>query len=275
MRKLWYIFFKCFLIVCAGIVASSVAADEHVEGKTTHITLGAGWETLNYREREPDTPLASEGDASNWTIGVDASKRWEHFFCGVKGIVPVYLNADREEWSVFGILTQQNELAYEWSRVDAYLGYPYTPFFNPYVGLRWSEANQKRTEFFFLGTPIEGNVTETVTAWFFTLGVKGTFLLNPRWRFSYSGSYFEPVSSDVENSRLPGLDVTDIGGYAYDFEGQLEYGYTASVSFAFRIYGGKMHCNGSDWMAYSGKFVKWPENDTRYLGGMLNVKWSF
>jgi len=275
VRKLWQTFFYCFFIVSAATATPSVASEELGKGVTSHISLGMGWETLNYREHEPDTRLDSEADVSNWTIGFDALKRWEYIFCGIKGIIPVYLNDDQEDWSVSGILAQQNALEYGWSRIDAYLGYPLNPLFNPHMGFRWSEANQDRTGFGLLGTPVEGSVTETITAWFFTLGATGNVLLNPRWRLYYSGSYFVPISSKVTNSGLPGWDVSDTDGYTFNFETQIEYIYTSRVSFAFMLYGGKIHWNGSDWITYADKFAKWPENDTRYLGCMLNMKFSF
>ena len=275
MRKLWHTFFYCFFIVSVATVIPSFASEELGKGITSHISIGMGWETLNYREHEPDTNLDSEADVSNWTFGFNALKRWEHLFCGIKGTIPVYLNDDREDWSLSGVLVQQNSLEYGWSRIDAYLGYPLSPFLNPYIGLRWSEAKQDRTGFIFLGTPLDGSVTETITAWFFTLGATGNVLLNPQWRLSYSGSYFEPISSDVTNSGLPGWDVSGIDGYTFEFESQIEYIYTSRVSFAFMLYGGKIHWNGSDWIPYASRLVKWPENDTRYLGCMLNMRWSF
>jgi len=94
VRKLWQTFFYCFFIVNAATGTPIFASEELGKGITSHISLGMGWETLNYREHEPDTRLDSEADVSNWTIGFDALKRWEYFFCGIKGIIPVYLNDD-------------------------------------------------------------------------------------------------------------------------------------------------------------------------------------
>jgi len=275
VRKLRNTFYCIFCFVCIAAPIPSIASEKPGKGVTSHISIGIGWETLNYREHESDTRFDSEADVFNWTVGFDALKRWEYIFCGIKGIIPVHLNNDREDWIVSGILTQQNSLEYGWKRIDTYLGYPLNFFFNPFLGLRWSEANQDRTDFVFLGTPVEGEVTETITSWFFTLGVTGNVLLNPRWRLSYSGSYFEPISSDVTNSGLPGWDVSGTDGYTFEIESQIEYIYTPRVSFAFMLYGGKIHWNGSDWKPYASGVVKWPENDTRYLGCMLNVRWSF
>lgn len=266
-------FFFCMVFLAAS--TPSAASEEPVKGIRSHITIGMGWETLNYKEHEPDTHLDSEADVSNWTVRFDAVKQWKHIFCGIKGMIPVTRNDDLEEWMVSDALNQKNVLEYGWKRFDADLGYPLAPLLNPYIGLRWSEAKQDRTDFVFLGTPVEGSATETVTAWFFTLGVTGNVLLNPRWCLSYSGAYFEPMYLEVKNSGFPGWEVSDAEGYTYEFEGQAEYACTQRVSLAFILYGGRMHWNGSDWKLNAGKFVKWPENDTRYFGGMVNLRWSF
>jgi hypothetical protein len=274
-RKLLDTFIFCVCMACITASPNSFASEKPETSKTSHFSIGIGWETLNYREHEPDTRLDSEADVFNWTIGLDAFKRWTHIFCGFKGVIPVHHVDDFEEWRVSDILTQQNSLEYGWTRIDAFLGYRLKPFLNPYIGLRWSESKQERTEFVVLGTPVEGSATEEVTAWFITLGIRGDILLNSRWRLSYSGSYFEPISSEVENSNLPEWEVTDTDGYTLEFEGHVEYTYTDSISLVFKFYGGQMYWKGSEWAAISGRLVKWPENDTRYFGGMLNIKWLF
>ena len=169
----------------------------------------------------------------------------------------------------------QDRLEYGWTRLDAFLGYKLRPFFNPYIGLRWSDAEQERTRFVVLGTPVEGSATEEVTAWFINLGIRGDILLNSKWRLYYSGSYFEPISSEVDNNNLPGWEVNNTEGYAFEFEGQAEYLCTENIAFVFTLYVGKMHWDGSDWASYGNRSIKWPENDTRYFGSMLNVRWSF
>ena len=259
----------------SGIFTSSFASEKADTSKTSHFSVGIGWEVLNYSENEPDTRLDSEAKVSNWTIDLDAFKRWTHIFCGFKGIIPVHRVDDSEEWRVSDILTQQNSFEYGWTRLDAFLGYRLKPFFNPYIGLRWSDSEQERTGFVVLGTPVEGSATEEVTSWFISLGIRGDILLNPRWRLSYFGSYFEPISSAVENSDLPGWEVTDTDGYMFEFEGQVQYTYTESISLVFTLYGGQMHWKGSEWAPFSGRLVKWPENDTQYFGGMLKIRLLF
>jgi len=275
VKRLRNTFFWFFYIACIAAPIPSIASEKFETSKTGPFSVGIGWETLNYREHDPDTHLDSEADVSNWIIGLGTFKQWTHIFCGFKGIIPVHRVDDSEEWRVSDILTQQNSLEYGWTRLDAFLGYRLKPFFNPYIGLRWSDSEQERTGFVVLGTPVEGSVTEEVTAWLINIGIRGDILLNSKWRLYYSGSYFEPISSEVENDNLPGWEVTDTDGYTFEFEGQAEYTYTESMSFVLTLFGGQMHWGGSERAPYTSRSIKWPENDTRYLGCMLNVRWSF
>ena len=274
-RKLRNTFYCFFYIVCISAPIPSIASEKFETSKTGHFSVGIGWEALNYSEQEPDMHLDSEAKVSNWTIGMDGFKQWTHIFCGFKGIIPVHRFDDSEEWRVSDILTQQNSLEYGWTRLDAFLGYRLKPFFNPYIGLRWSDSEQERTGFVVLGTPVEGSATEEVTAWLINIGIRGDILLNSKWRLYYSGSYFVPISSEVENNNLPGWEVMDTSGYTFEFEGQAEYTYTESMSFVLTLFGGQMHWEGSEWAPYASRSIKWPENDTRYIGCMLNVRWSF
>ncbi len=275
MRKPTVIFICCVCMFWSTGVTPSIALEKPDTFKTSHFSLGIGWEVLNYSEHEPDSHLDSEANVSNWTIGLDAFKQWAHIFCRLKGIIPVLRGDDSEKWRVSDILTQQNTLKYAWTRIDAVVGYRLNSYINPYLGLRWSDSEQKRSEFVVLGTPIEDRSTEDVTAWFITFGIRGEVLLKPRWCVSYSGSYFEPVYSKVENSSIPGWEVANTDGHAFEFEGQAAYAYTETISIVFTLYGGKMHWKGSDWVPISGTLVKWPENDTRYFGGMLTIRWLF
>ena len=58
-------------------------------------------------------------------------------------------------------------------------------------------------------------------------------------------------------------------------KGAIEYFFTRSLSFVFQFYGGRMHWHGSDWEPFSGGIAKWPENDTRYFGSLMNISWKF
>lgn len=275
MRRLRNTFFWFFYIVCIVAPIPSIASEKVETSKTGHLFVGIGWEALNYSEHEPANRLDSEADVSNWVIGLGAFKEWTNIFCDFKGIIPINRIDDSEEWRVSDMLTQQNSLEYGWTRIDVLLGYKLKPFFNPYVGIRWSESEQERTEFVVLGTPIAGSATEEVVSWFISLGIKGDILLIHRWHLSYFGSYFEPISSEVDNNNLPGWEVRNTEGYAFEFEGRAEYSCTESVALIFTLYGGKMHWNGSDWASYGNRSIKWPENDTHYFGCMLNMRWSF
>lgn len=275
MRKPTVIFICCVCMFWSTAVIPSLAVEKPNTFKTTHFSIGIGWETLNYREYEAGSHLDSEANVSNWTLGLDAFKQWKHIFCGFTGILPVHRVDNTEDWHVSDVLTQHNTLEYGWTRIDAFAGYRLNPFINPYVGLRWSETKQERTEFVVLGTPVGGSATEDVSAWFIILGIRGDLILKPRWRLSYSASYFEPVHSEVENSGLPSWAVKNTNGYAFEFGGRATYAYNDSISFVFALYGGQMHWKGSDWAPFSGNLVKWPENDTRYFGGMLKIRWLF
>jgi hypothetical protein len=275
MRKPTVTFICCVCMFWYTAVPSSFALEKPDHFKTNRFSLGIGWEVLNYSEHEPDSHLDSDADVSNWTLGLDVFKQWTHIFCGLTSVIPVHRGLDSEKWRVSDILTQQNALKYGWTRIDAVVGYRLNSYINPYMGLRWSDSEQKRSAFVVLGTPIEGRSTEDVTAWFITFGIRGDIPLKSRWRLSYSGSYFEPVHSEVENTSLPGWEATDTDGHAFEFKGQAAYTYTDSMSFVFTLYGGQVHWNGSDWVPISGTLVKWPENDTRYFGGMLMIRWLF
>ena len=275
MRMFRNTFYCLFYVACILAPIPSNASEKFETSKRGYFSVGIGWETLNYSEHEPDNRLDSKADVSNWIIGLVAFKEWTNIFCELKGIIPAKRIDDSEEWRTSDILTQQNSLEYGWTRIDALLGYKLKPFFNPYVGIRWSGSEQERTEFVYLGTPVAGSATEEVSSWFISLGIKGDILLSHRLTLSYFGSYFEPISSEVDNNNLPGWEVRDTEGYTFEFEGRAEYSYTEIIAFVFTLYGGNMHWNGSDWVSYENRSIKWPENDTRYLGCMLNVKWSF
>lgn len=265
----------CLWFFGSAAASPSLAFEKSETPKTGHVSVGVGWEILNYREHEPDERLESEADASNWVIDFDASKQWGYIFTGLKGIVPVHRNEDIEKWRISDVFFQENSFKYGWTRFDGFLGYELKPFLNPFFGLRWSESKQERAGFVVAGSPIQGSATEEVTAWFASLGVMGNIPIRPRWRLSYSGSYFIPISSEVENSNLPGWEVTDTGGYTFEFDGRMEYAYTESISVSLGLYGGKMHWDGSEWTSFGDRLVKWPENDTRYFGGMVNIEWDF
>jgi hypothetical protein len=208
VRKLRNIFFGFVYIVCIAAPIPSIASEKVETSNTGHFSVGIGWEALNYSEHEPVNRLDSEADVSNWIVGLDAFKEWANIFCEFKGIMPINRIDDSEEWRVSDMLTQQNSLKYGWSRIDALLGYSFKPFFIPYIGFRWSDSKQERTDFVVIGTPVGGSATEEVTSWFISLGIKGNFLLSHRLTLSYFGSYFEPISSEVDNSNLPGWEVT-------------------------------------------------------------------
>lgn len=275
MRKLLITIFWLFISFSFLILIHPPVSAENEKGVASHIAIGIGSEQLSYKENVPDINLKSSATVHNWTLGFEGLKRLEHVFCGINGIIPAYRVDDNEKWIVSGTLNQTNSLQYGWTRIDAFLGWPLTPFFNPYLGLRWAEATQKRSDFVVLGTPVSGSAAETIMARFLMLGINGNVSLAPCWNLTYLISYFDPFYSKVTNSALPGWETSGKGGYTIEFKGKAEYLYTRRLSIVFLLYGGRMQWKGSDWESYGAGSVKWPENVTRYLGGMLNISWKF
>lgn len=245
------------------------------KGLDSRLSLNIGWEQLQYEEDEPSTDTESCGRVNNMVLGVEGLKRWKFAFAGIKAVFPVYKGDDEEEWIVSGATYQTNTLEYGWTRVDGYLGYPLLDLLNPYLGLRWSEGRQDRTDFIVEGTHVSGSAGETISSRSFLLGVRGIGNLAPQWRWSYRIEYFVPVDVEVTNNALPGSDVSDKGGYTIEVKGGVEYAYSNLLSFGFLLYGGRMHWDGSGWKSYAGGRVKWPENNTDYMGGALNISCRF
>ena len=197
-------------------------------------------------------------------------------FGGIKAIIPVLREHDEEEWTSSDRTTfQTNTLEYGWMRIDGYIGYPSTHFFNPYGGLRWSESKQDRMDFLVNNTAVAGTARETIRSWSFLLGVRGNGNFMPQWRWNYQIEYFVPIDVQVINSALPGFEASDKNGYTLELKCGIEYFCTEALSFGILIYGGRMHWDGSGWKSFAGGSAKWPENNTDYLGGALNIIWRF
>jgi hypothetical protein len=60
-----------------------------------------------------------------------------------------------------------------------------------------------------------------------------------------------------------------------ELKGGFDYSYTNSICFGLLFYGGWMHWSGSEWKSFGNSLVKWPENDTIYLGGWLRGTYKF
>jgi hypothetical protein len=260
---------SCLLFFSKSIFAQSNS------GIQSKISLGLGWEGLKYEEDEPDTDLDSEAELNNLVVGIEGLKRWEHFFCGAKAIFPVLLGDDQEEVTRAGASYQTDTLEVRWIRIDGFLGYPVRPWFNPYVGFRWSEFRQERTNFEVAGTSIDLRAVEKVKSWNLLLGVRGVGAITPRLGWNYHLEFFVPLDVEVTNSALSGFEASDRDGHALELKTGIDYSYTESILFGFTLYGGWVHWDGSDWKPFDGGLAKWPENDTYYLGAGLNVSYQF
>ena len=232
-------------------------------------------EQLVYKERVPENSLVSDATVSNWIFAFEGLKSWQNIFVGIKGVVPIVKDDGREEWKLAGNTVQTNLLEYGWTRVDGFIGYPLHHMLYPYIGLRWSEFRQERSDFAPLfGPPVES--IETVIAKYILLGIRGGVTINQSWAFGYGLEYLLPVSVEVENNAIPGWQATDVDGYTLALSGQLDYLFSEKISVSFQLTSGRNHWDGSDYLpsAQSGKW-KWPENNTDYWNGMVVIKRFF
>jgi hypothetical protein len=244
-------------------------------GIESQISLGVAWERLEYKEHEPDTRIDSKARLNNLVVGIEGIKRWRYLFCGVKSVFPVLLETGNEEVTRSDQSFQTDNLELRWIRIDGFLGYPLKDWVNPYLGMRWSGVRQERTNFIVTGMPVNLRSVEEVISWNLLFGVRGVGSITPRLRWNYWLEYFLPLNVDVTNSAVPGFKATDKDGYMVELKGGLDYLFRPSLAFGLLFYGGRMHWNGSDWKSVNHVLVKWPENDTLYLGGGLKVTYKF
>jgi len=244
-------------------------------GIESHISLGVAWERLEYKEHEPDTRIDSKATLNNLVVGMEGLKRWKYLFCGVKSVFPVFLESGNEEVTRSDKSFQTNNLELRWIRIDGFLGYPLRYWVNPYLGIRWSEVRQERTSLIVAGVPVDLRSVEEVISWNLLLGVRGLGNFTPRLRWNYCLEYFLPLNVDVTNSAVPGFKATDKDGYTIELRGGVEYLCKDSLGLGLLLYGGWMHWNGSDWKSIDHVLVKWPENDTLYLGGGFKITYRF
>lgn len=257
------------LFTCSSIFANSN------RGIESQISLGIGWEQLEYKEHEKDTGLDSKAKLNSLVVGVEGLKRWEYLFCGIKSVFPVFLEGDQEEVTRYGRSFQKDNLELGWIRIDGFLGYPLRYWVNPYLGIRWSEVRQERTGLVVAGIPVDLRSVEEVISWNLLLGVRGVGNFTPRLKWNYCLEYFLPLNVEVTNSAVPGFKASDKNGYMLELKGGIDYLYKDSLGFGLLFYGGWMHWNGSDWKSIDHVLVKWPENDTFYLGGGLKITYKF
>jgi hypothetical protein len=241
----------------------------------SQLSVQLGYEHLKYAESEPDNSLASKAKVSNYIAGLEGIKVWNNIFVALRGVFPISEGVGTEKWKEGGTQKQTNDLEYGWKRVDGFLGFPEVPWFTVYGGLRWSEGKQKRSNFVVSGSPQNITSTEIIRSRSILFGFRGSGKVTSKWSLLYRLEGFIPLAVEVTNSAFPGFEVTRKKGYSFELEGGLKYHYSNTLILGLSGFGGRMHWEGSEWQAYGGKFIKWPENDTDYLGGSLKLDFFF
>ncbi|MBE9502874.1 MAG: hypothetical protein IME96_01725 [Proteobacteria bacterium] len=241
----------------------------------SYITINTSLEQLKYRESEPDNKLTSTANVRNYVAGLEGIKVWDTLFIGVRGFFPIGKGRDTEKWTQAGIQNQTNDLEYGWTRVDGFIGLVEKSWLKLYGGLRWSEGKQKRNNFVVSGIPQQASSTEIIRSRSALIGMRGEGKVSSRWSLLYRMEGFIPLAVEVTNGAVPGFEATRKKGYSYELEGGINYYYSNSIMLGLSGFGGRMHWEGSDWQAYGNKSVKWPENDTDYLGGSLKLDFAF
>ena len=268
---------KLFLFFCIFIFCPFLSAAEE-ESAMSYLAAGIGMEQLTYREQVPDLDLtSSDTDLTNWTLYLEGQKGWQSFFVGAKGYIPISTDEAREYWTREGSFEQTNSLTYRWTRIDIHGGYFLHKLLNPYVGISWGHSEQERSDFDNVNNPgiISETATEEVSSFSAIFGIQGSILFTAAWSFSYFAEYLLPFYSNTTNTGLPGWEASDIDGYSYAVTGRLGYDFTETVSLALQITGGRQHWEGSDWIPVGDSRAKWPENDTDFIGGFINIYKQF
>jgi hypothetical protein len=229
-----------------------------------------------YREIENDTGMESKSRLNKYVVGIEGRKRWDYLFAGVKFSLPLCIEGDQEETTRFGKLYQYDHLELRWVKMDGYAGYPFRHWVNPYVGVRWSDVTQERKNFNFMSKSLTDlTASENVRSWHFLFGITGIGKISPRWIWNYRLEYFLPLKVEVTNSVIQDFNSSDSRGYTLELQGGIDYLYSDFLSFGFLLYGGLTHWNGSDWKATGRGFVKWPENETTFVGAGLMINCGF
>jgi len=244
------------------------------EDATSYLAAGVGMEQLTYKEKIPDLDLtSSDTEMTNWVLHLEGQKGWQNVFVGAKGLIPFSTDESRETWTRAGQFEQANSLTYRWTRVDIHIGCFLSRLFNPYLGIAWSYVEQDRSDFDNVSSPgpIKETATEEVKSFSALLGIQGAFSLTDRWSFAYSAEYLLPFYSKTTNTGLPGWEASNVDGYSYSLRGRLSYVFTRTVAAALQLAGGRQHWDGSGWIPAGDSRAKWPENDTDFISGFINI----
>ena len=275
MNKQSFTLIPCFVFLLLRL-STPVFAIQSLEVETK-ITTGLGLEYLKYEEQLPETTLQSNANVSNIVIRIEGVKRWENIFVGIEGTVPVVKFDSQEKWLINSTLAQTNSLSYEITQLAAIIGYPITPLFNPYLGLRSTWSNQQRSDFKDHAGLIVSSlrITETIKAHYISLGFRGGLPISKDWGISYGAQYSLPYSVEVTNDGLPGWEASNINGYSWRVYSELLYIMREKMSLSLLFSAGQLHWEGSGWEIYNGGQIKWPENDTSFINSFLNFNKSF
>jgi len=269
----------CFILLvflCPGLITGPVSAMAR-EGIATQISAGLGVERLMYEERLSELSLESNSDVTNLVVKIEGLKRWENIFIGINGAVPLKSFANREEWFVNNMLDQTNSLNNAEFQFAAFIGYPFDPLLNPFLGLRSTWSKQQRSDFrSYNGTPvISSKITEEVLAHFVLLGVRGSVPVSEKWGIGYGAEYNFPYYSNVTNDGFAGWETTNVKGYLWGTHIELLYAFREDISMSLFLCAGQQHWEGSDWQTYNDDQIKWPENDTYFINLFWDIIWNF
>ncbi len=266
-----------FLCIACIPICNSVNAEEP-QCIQSYVSVGVGWEQLSYTEEVPELSLvASDTEVNNLVLYFDGTKRLNDYFVSLKGILPVTYGDTQEYWEKAGQYVQSNSLAYRRTKVDVFFGYILNHLFNPYIGTSWSYSHQERNDFQTSNTPgvTKISITEEVNSLSLLLGFHGRMPINTKWSFAYFLEYLHPYYSKVENSSLAGWEPSNIDGYSFSLTGQLELLIAEKTALIVQAVGGQQNWDGSDWETVGNSQVKWPENETIFIGGYVNFKKYF
>jgi hypothetical protein len=236
-------------------------------------SISAGVEKITYEEDEPVTGLKSNASTYNVVAEIEARKAWSTLFIGLRGTFPLVAGKDGETWTRIGAPFQTNELENRRTRVSGHIGYLLAGWFNPYAGINYSRAIQKRSEFVIQGSETPGSAEEKIISTSLLIGARGRGNMAAGFQWFYGLEFFFPVDVDVTNGSLPGFKADDTGGHAYELRTGIVRMHTEKIGYGLTAYGGRVHWDGSGFKQFSGGQAKWPENDTRYLGALITLQW--
>ncbi len=275
-----------YLVICFSCPLRVAAEYREKPEWLNRLSISIGAEALNYKEREPDTFTDSRATVINPTVHVNWYSQYGLIVGGLKGALPVAPTEDIEKWNSYGKKPYQtNVFKYEWIRGDAYLGYLMAqekPHVSSvlYLGLRSSFQKQERDDFIVQGIRLVGKSVERTESYGILIGLTGKDLSLTKsspspWSWNYTLEFVAPVSAKTTNSSYPGVKFNDKRGYTYEIKLGIENKLSPSWFWEGTFYGGRMHWVGSNWKITPYGRLKWPRNDTDFLGINLSLTAKF